>query len=48
MLSFRPNVGNQDGLAVTTDGILKQVSQLALAVRHVVSLGVTGRHYNLF
>ena len=42
MTSFRENISNQDGLAVTTDRVLEDVSKFALAVRHMVTFLVTG------
>jgi len=39
---FWPDVGDHDGLAVTTNSILKKIGQLTLSVWNVVLFIVTG------
>jgi hypothetical protein len=40
MVSLRPDISDEDGLAVTTNRILEEVGQLTLTVRDVVTLGI--------
>lgn len=47
MLSLRPDVSNKDSLAVASDRVLKEVSELALTIGDVVTLGITGRDHHL-
>jgi len=42
VFSFRPDICDENSLAVTSNGILKEVGKLALTVRNVVTFGVAG------
>jgi hypothetical protein len=47
MVSLRPDVSDENGFAVTTDRVLEEVGQLALTVRDVITLGITGGNDHL-
>ena len=47
MMSFRPNIGDQDSVAVATNRVLEKIGQLALTVGHVVALFVGRADDNL-
>ena len=44
---FWPDVGDHDGLAVTSNSILKEIGQLTLSVWNVILFVVTGGDDNL-
>jgi len=47
LLRLGIDVGNHDGLAVASDGVLEEVCELALTVRDVVTFVVAHTYYNL-
>ena len=44
MLCFRPDIGDEDGLAVAADGIFEEVGELALSVGDMVAFLIAGRN----
>ena len=47
VVSLRPNIGNQNGVAVAANRVLEEIGQLRLTVGYVVALLVCGANHDL-
>jgi len=47
MVRFRPDVGDQDSITVSSDGALKHVGEFALAIGNVLAFLVSGAYDDL-